>query len=395
MPRRNSGPPRLWRLLRIRDRIVFDCLGLRVGTQAGASRLFGHLLAEVARRSVDSFVVLTNKVSAAYFERLFTPARVIRLPVSGRSRARRLLFQLLFYPLLLLLSRPKLFITTSMMPMWGYGCRRLAFIFDLLPFHHPDNFGRFELAVKRFLITTCARTADGIVTISKWSAGDIRQKLGSTLRGQVHVVEGAAGGLHTMHVSEASQRRTLRQLGLEGRPFILAVLGGRPYKNPHRLIQGFRQRVAQGNLDMALVIVGYASHLLQDAAHRDIIVPGYISDEALASLYRHARALVFPTLFEGFGLPVLEAQAFGVPVVCSDLPVLHEVAGAAAVFVDPYSAESIADGIWNVLRDSGLRAQLTELGFMNALRYSRENAAEQFLAACRLEIANVRPCSRA
>jgi len=358
--------------------------------QAGASRLFDQMLTEVARRRAEDFVVLANQLSASHFERLFTREHVIRLPVSGRSRAKRLLFQIVFYPFLIILFRPKLFITTSIMPMWGYRCRCLAFVFDLLPFHHPESFGRLELPLKRWLIKSCMHTAEGIVTISKWSAGDIRTTLGKRVRGQVHVVEPAGGDLDAIRVSEASQRRALQQLGLNGKPFILAVLGGRPYKNPGRLVQAFRQLVDQRDPVLALVIVGYAVDLLQGwVSPADIIVPGYVSDEILASLYQRAQALVFPTLFEGFGLPVLEANSLGLPVACSDLPVLHEVAGAAAVFFDPYSPDSIADAIWSVLTNPGLRRQLTERGLTNAKRYSWQKTAEQFLDICALETAVV------
>jgi glycosyltransferase involved in cell wall biosynthesis len=102
-----------------------------------------------------------------------------------------------------------------------------------------------------------------------------------------------------------------------------------------------------------------------------------VPDDTLAVLYRLASVFVFPSLYEGFGLPPLEAMACGTPVVTSNVSSLPEVAGDAAVLVDPYSAEAIGEGILKVLHSSHLRAEMRERGFARVRAYSWERSVEQ------------------
>ncbi len=104
--------------------------------------------------------------------------------------------------------------------------------------------------------------------------------------------------------------------------------------------------------------------------HRYVRFLGYVPDKTLAVLYRLASVFVFPSLYEGFGLPPLEAMASGTPVVTSNVSSLPEVVGDAAVLVDPYSAESIADGILGVLRSTHLRGELSKRGLERVKAFS-------------------------
>ena len=111
--------------------------------------------------------------------------------------------------------------------------------------------------------------------------------------------------------------------------------------------------------------------------HRYVRFHGFVPDKTLAVLYRLASVFVFPSLYEGFGLPPLEAMASGTPVVTSNVSSLPEVVGDAAVLVDPYSPEAIADGILKVLRSAHLRADLRQRGFARVKEYSWERSVER------------------
>jgi glycosyltransferase involved in cell wall biosynthesis len=111
--------------------------------------------------------------------------------------------------------------------------------------------------------------------------------------------------------------------------------------------------------------------------HRYVRFLGFVPDKTLAVLYRLASVFVFPSLYEGFGLPPLEAMASGTPVVTSNVSSLPEVVGDAAVLVDPYSAEAIADGILSVLRSSHLREDLRERGFARVKAYSWQRSVQR------------------
>jgi glycosyltransferase involved in cell wall biosynthesis len=162
--------------------------------------------------------------------------------------------------------------------------------------------------------------------------------------------------------------------------FVLYAGNVKPHKNLERLIEAFYLVRKRGLEHLKLVLIGdeisrYAalrravhSHQL----HKYVRFLGYLPEETLAVMYRLAGVFVFPSLYEGFGLPPLEAMASGSPVVTSNVSSLPEVAGDAAVLVDPYRPEAIADGIERVLSDETLRRDLRAKGLARARQFSWE-----------------------
>jgi glycosyltransferase involved in cell wall biosynthesis len=161
--------------------------------------------------------------------------------------------------------------------------------------------------------------------------------------------------------------------------FVLYVGNIKPHKNLVRLIEAFDElRKEAGQEDLKLLIIGdeisklpalrraVHSHKL----HKQVRFLGYLPDEMLAILYRLAAVFVFPSLYEGFGLPPLEAMASGTPVVTSNVSSLPEVADDAAVLVDPYDVGSIADGMRRVLTDPALAQDLRRKGLVRAREFS-------------------------
>jgi len=156
----------------------------------------------------------------------------------------------------------------------------------------------------------------------------------------------------------------------------------KPHKNLVRLIEAFEGLRKDGFDDLKLLIIGdEISKLpaLRRAVHRHklhkyVRFLGFVKDDTLAILYRLAAVFVFPSLYEGFGLPPLEAMASGTPVVTSNLSSMPEVAGDAAVLVDPYDPQSIKDGISRVLSDQTLREQLRARGLVRARDFSWERS---------------------
>jgi len=167
--------------------------------------------------------------------------------------------------------------------------------------------------------------------------------------------------------------------------FVLYAGNVKPHKNLERLIEAFHLVRDRGLDRLKLVLIGdeisrYTA--LRRAVHRHQLHPyvrflGYLPEETLAVMYRLAGVFVFPSLYEGFGLPPLEAMASGTPVVTSNVSSLPEVAGDAAVLVDPYDTHSIADGIYRVLTDQRLRADLRRLGLARAGQFSWESSVRR------------------
>lgn len=172
------------------------------------------------------------------------------------------------------------------------------------------------------------------------------------------------------------------------RPYALFIGTIHPRKNIARLVQAYQQIVHNGEAAWDLVFAGASGWrtegLVEQVAAmglgRSVRFLGYVPDEALPALLKGALFFAFPSLFEGFGLPVLEAQSYGVPVLTSNNSALPEIAGDAALLVDPTDVDAIADAMLRLSQDEALRQRLIEAGYANVKRFSWEKAARETLA---------------
>jgi glycosyltransferase involved in cell wall biosynthesis len=177
-------------------------------------------------------------------------------------------------------------------------------------------------------------------------------------------------------------------LGVGEAPFILALGVLEPRKNLNRLMDAFAiLKTRQQATDLKLVLAGGQGWLVEGIlAHHadsrvrdDILLPGFVPDNLLPAIYSAAGVFAFPSLYEGFGLPILEAMACGTPVVASRASCLPEVAEGASVLVDPDDAEELADALAQTLTDESLRADLAARGRARAAEYTWRRAAERLL----------------
>jgi glycosyltransferase involved in cell wall biosynthesis len=175
---------------------------------------------------------------------------------------------------------------------------------------------------------------------------------------------------------------------------ILIVSDISPRKNHLRLIQAFSRVQERSQSPLELVVVGYMrtaipelEDMLEDVARRrenvNITFAGYVPDSEVLSLYAQADVFVYPSLYEGFGLPVLEAMASGCPVITSNVSSLPEVVGEAALLVDPYDVEALAQAMLTVLEDDELKREMSKKGIAQAQKFSWEKAGAELLAVCR------------
>ncbi|MGZ4861814.1 MAG: glycosyltransferase family 4 protein [Halobacteriota archaeon] len=175
---------------------------------------------------------------------------------------------------------------------------------------------------------------------------------------------------------------------------ILIVSDISPRKNHIRLIQACERVQERSQSPLELVVAGYMrtaipelEHMLQDVAKRrenvKITFVGYVPDIEVLSLYAQADVFVYPSLYEGFGLPVLEAMACGCPVIASNVSSLPEVVGEAALLVDPYDIEALAQAMLTVLEDDELKKEMSKKGIAQAQKFSWEKAGDELLAVCR------------
>lgn len=305
-------------------------------------------------------------------------ARASRLPVvPGRSRLRGYAWEQFVLPKMVReVGGTLLWSPANVGPLLVR--QQLLTIHDAAVFAHPEWFDwRFALANRLFL-PRLARRVRHVVTDSRFSAQEL-SRLGVVPPDRVTVIPAGAWSLDPADAAGTDAPARPRP---EGR-YVLSVSSLEPRKNLARLLAAWalaRERAELADVD--LVIVGAAEWLFQAARFPGVAAPGirlagYVSDEELARYYRHAQAVVYVPLYEGFGLPPLEAMAARVPVLVSDIPALREVCGAAALYRSPLSVPEIADGLREIVVNTSLRARLRELGDARRSELTWDRAAEQ------------------
>lgn len=259
-------------------------------------------------------------------------------------------------------------------------------VHDLLAFRHPEYVPGAYARIVKAMVRRVVRVATRVLTISEATRDDLVRLLGASaaridvvpLAGSADAGEPAGAESATGAGPTAGARPAP---GATRRPDLLLSVGNRmPHKNVDTLLSALA--LIDEAARPSLVITGshgddpLAPVVARLGLERWVRLQGWLEPAELERLYGEATALVFPTLFEGFGLPTLEAMARGCPVICSDLPVMREVAGDAAVYVDPRDARSIAAAIESVLGDPHERERMSRAGLVRAAEFSWTRTAE-------------------
>jgi glycosyltransferase involved in cell wall biosynthesis len=302
----------------------------------------------------------------------------VLVEASGRSRARRILAEQLLLPRRIREHRIDLLHSFGGTTPARPGVPTVLTLYDVTYARHPEAHTRAMRAGLRVLVPLAVRSADRIVTISQASAVDIEELLGVP-RERIDVVY--PGGLEPGPATPEAEFRARLALGTA--PLVLSVSARRPHKNLARLLRAFA--AVRGEPEPVLVLPGYTTPFEDDLASEAralgiaerVRFLGWVSSEDLEGLYAAASCFVFPSLAEGFGLPVLEALERGVPVACSSASSLPEVAGDAARYFDPLDPADIAAAIQQLLDDRPFAAQLVEAGREQAGRFSWERSARE------------------
>ncbi|HVU10117.1 MAG TPA: glycosyltransferase family 1 protein [Phototrophicaceae bacterium] len=246
--------------------------------------------------------------------------------------------------------------------------------YKFFPQAHPPRQRRYLDLTTRY----SAARASIVLADSRATADDLTRFYGTP----AHKIRVVYPGVAAPFVGDVE--RTRHRYGLPERYFLF-VGTLQPRKNIARIVEAYRLwREANRDETTALVLAGGQGWLYDPAwtAGVDgVILPGYVDDADKGALYAGALALVFPSLYEGFGFPVLEAMHVGTPVICSNTSSLPELAGDAALLVDPLDEQAIAEAMHNITSDEVLRASLKAKGFAQAQKFTWDAAAHAALAA--------------
>jgi glycosyltransferase involved in cell wall biosynthesis len=290
-------------------------------------------------------------------------------------------------PLALKKINPDVFHCQYIRPLWGRH-KTVVTIHDLAYEHFPDFFHPLEVARMKKLVRWTAKRADHILTVSEFSAADIATRFEVPREKITVTYQAASPDFHPRDKADC-QEHLARVYGIHA-PFILYVGRIQARKNLPRLVEAYAQ-VRQHGADVQLVIVGktdWQSELLLQKVRElgveaSIILTGFVPFQDLPLFYNAAEASVFPSFFEGFGLPVIESMASGVPTITSFGSSLEEVAGEGALLIDPADTNSIAAAIETILNDEQLRLALIARGLKRASEFTPGSLATGTLAVYR------------
>lgn len=259
-----------------------------------------------------------------------------------------------------------------------FSANHVLTIHDACLLDHPDWWPRHYRLTYQILWRLAARNAAHFLTVSEFSRSRISEVLDID-PGRISVTPNGVESFFRPLPAEVVGPR-LADLGIDG-PYVLAVSAISERKNFRRLFEAWT-RVQPSLHGMSLVVVGpsalsFAKSGSFASLPRKAIYLGPVGDQVLHTLYAGAFAFAYPSLYEGFGIPPLEAMACGTPVLTSDVTALPEVVADAALLVDPYDVDAIVDGLDRIVHDTALRERLRERGLSHVKQFTFENTARQ------------------
>jgi len=311
-------------------RIGVNALYLIPGGVGGTEIYLRNLLRALAEiDAVNQYVVFTNRETGADL----VPDRPnfvqVKQAVNAAFRPARMLWEQFVLPFAIRKHRIGVLLNPGFTgPVWC-GCPMFTVFHDLQHKRHPEYFRRFDLPFWNLFLWAAIQRSRGLIAVSQATADDLKLYYGRCACVIHHGVE--------RQFFEISQHRGPRD-------YLLCVATTHPHKNLQRLLRVHAQIENAPRL-VVTGVRGFAAREIESLASDCVELTGWIPREQLYELYRGALGFIYPSTFEGFGMPVLEAMAAGVPVACSDIPPLREIAGSTVHFFDPSSDHEIQDAL--------------------------------------------------
>lgn len=365
-------------------RVGVDLLFIQPGRNRGTETYVQGLLTKLGGREDLELVLFTNKLNHRQFAEL-CGVRIRETAISGANRLHRILYQQAVLPGI---ARAEgcdlLFCPGYLAPVRGTVPTVVA-ILDTQYLDVPTSVAVGQKVAYRAIVPLGARKSAAITTISEFSKRRIVEAL--KIAPEKVSVTHLASKVFFGPVLTGAQEQSFTERHALSRPYFLSVSNRYPHKNISGLIRAFVQFKETTQADVDLVFVGSTlgaeERSLGIGSRNDIRFLGYVSDAELRVAYGRARGFVLASYYEGFGLPVLEAMASGIPVACSEAASLPEVAGGAGLLFDPSSAASIGRALWILYSDRERCDRLVREGYRNVARFSWDRCADETHAVFR------------
>ena len=373
-------------------RIAISTTVMQRGKSGVGQTILALVKALLAQPGDHELVLLVLAEDIPLFQFAAGRAEIVTVPESYRPAIRNILWHQVQLPALLKRLRiDVVHVPSYRRLLYRSPCATVATIHDLAPFHVRGKYDMARMFYGRVVVRMLARRQDEIITISTNTARDVERFFGVPVARQNVIWNGIdhvrfQPGNASEARAEAAQRWQLTA------PFFLYISRlEHPAKNHVRLIQAFNRFKNHTNSNWLLVLGGSDWHgaevihaeVASSPYARDIRCLGFVDDATLPVLYRAAEVMVYPSLFEGFGLPPVEAMACGCPVLSSTRGSLAEVVAGAAETLEPEDVINMAAGLQRLAEDGGRRGELRAAGLENARRFDWGQNASQVLAVYR------------
>jgi glycosyltransferase involved in cell wall biosynthesis len=358
-------------------RVLIDCTGI-TRNKAGVGVYAKNLVEELSRLAHGPHYFLLIQDDDPELDFSGRPdVTMIRVRAGiFRKLPLRFLLEQLLLPCLLVIHRIDVLHSLHYsFPLIRFGTKQVVTLHDMTFFNMPQAHERVKIIYFRFFIRADVRFADKVIFASHSALTDCTGRLGA-LRGTSTVIHhGKSEAFHT-DLAASEIQRVREKYGLNAE-FVLFVGTIEPRKNLSRLVSAFAS-VCGGHSGLLLVIVGMKGWMYDGLMEMvknlnlqsRVIFTGFVPEEEKPFLIAAAKVFAYPSLYEGFGIPVLEALACGIPTVTSNVSSLPEVAGDAALTVDPYSVAEISSALEKLISDEPLRQRLTREALKQAAKFT-------------------------
>jgi glycosyltransferase involved in cell wall biosynthesis len=333
--------------------------------------------------TVNEYILFTSKENHESFKVTENNFSKVLCNVSASSKVKRIVYEQLILPHLINKYAIDVLHSQDVTPL-NVRCGNVVTILDMQYVYYPNFLPKIKLWYWKTFVPKSTNNAEIIITISNSSKSDIIKYLDAT-DDKVYVTY-LDSKFHINYYDVIADESVLDKIGHDAK-YILYVTSLLPHKNIERLLFAFKK--ISSLIGYHLVLAGLTGPTLArikkiieqlDLKH-NVVLLGYVSDSKLRALYNNASLFVFPSLFEGFGLPLVEAMNSGCPIAASDRTANAEVVGEAGVLFDPENTQAIADAIYSIIFDRTLAENLIDKGHRRAELFSWANMARTTLQA--------------
>lgn len=362
--------------------------------KSGISQYVSNLVGQMVELApMDAFVAFINQADAAWVQGWHPRLEVISLPDWTGHPLASILWHIFHLPGLLRRHQcDAVFMPAANRRLaWSYGMPSVGTVHDFCPLHIPQKYDRARMIYSMRFLPGMMRRLNRVICVSESTRKDV-VSFARVPPERIRVIYNGADLKHFAPRPRAAARADLpAELGIPD-PYVIYIARlEHPGKNHVRLLEAFARLKREQGIPHKLVLVGgrwHGADVIEARAREldlseEVIFTGFVPNEVIPALYAAADALAFPSLFEGFGIPVLEAMASGTPVCAANTSSIPEVVGDAGLLFDPHDVAAIAEALGLILLDASLRERLIARGLARAKDFTWEKAALALLEELR------------